>query len=125
MSGQLPTPSQTSWLAYDVVVGQLEAEHTVLGGYSAQARAPLQKPLRSQLAGRSVAHSSPGSVLFGTGSQKPRRPVCAQLSQVPPQRALQHTPSLQKPSAHSASPAAPALHGWPGDFLHTPPVAHW
>jgi hypothetical protein len=51
-------------------------------------------------------------------SQKPRWATWLHRSQVPPQRASQQTPSLQKPEAHSPS----ATQELPWTRLHTPPA---
>src|SRR5258705_3369394 len=51
-------------------------------------------------------------------SQKPARPDALHVSQVPPQRPSQQNPSVQKPLAHSLSPA----HAAPCGRTHSPLV---
>jgi hypothetical protein len=63
-----------------------------------------------------VAHSPSGSRLATMASQKPTRPDWVHLSQVPLHAPSQHTPSAQKPDAHSVD----TLQFVPCAFLQTP-----
>jgi hypothetical protein len=78
----------------------------------------LHEPEPSQLV--PAAHSASGSVAVVTKAQVPLlAPVLAAVHamQVAPQALLQHTPSTQKPLAHSLA----AVHAVPLTFLAT----HW
>jgi hypothetical protein len=73
-------------------------------------------------------HTARGSTAFmSTGQQVPPRPGRAHETQPPAHATLQHTPSAQKPDAHSV----PILHVAPFIFLpqlpltHCWPTAHW
>ena len=86
-----------------ISVSQVAEAHSVLAAYSWHERLPEQLPVWPQVEAARATHSSSGSVLPGIGSQKPTRPDITQLSQVPPHRDSQQTPSVQNPLAHSRS----------------------
>jgi hypothetical protein len=77
---------------------------------------PLHTPLRSHEAAPSSGHSRSGSAPSGIAEQVPTLPVRLHFSHVPEHRVLQHTPSAQKPVAHSE----PREQVCPSDFLQTP-----
>jgi hypothetical protein len=65
---------------------------------------PSQTPVCPHDAALSVRHSLWGSAFpAATGQQVPIRPLWLQLTQAPRHATLQHSPSVQKPEAHSAS----------------------
>jgi len=79
----------------------LQSASTAHGARQA-ATVPLQWPR---------PHSAAGSVRAGTVAQVPTAPRRLHASHIPPHAPLQHTPSTQKPDAHSldapqASPGA-------------------
>jgi hypothetical protein len=114
-SRQDPKPSHVSaTVAVEPV--QLARAQAVPPGWRAQARAPLQRPLVPQEAGADAGHSLPESAPSASASQKPARPAWLHRSQVPPQRASQQTPSVQKPLAQPTS----ATQGWPCASLQAP-----
>jgi hypothetical protein len=93
------------------------APQLVPEGQSAQAPAPSQEPVVPQVEADVAAHSSSGSLPAAIGPQVPSAPppflAAEQAWQSPVQAALQHTPSAQKPEAHSlpAPHAAPSACG--------------
>jgi hypothetical protein len=77
-----------------------------------------QEPVLPQVAAASVGHSLSGSVPAGSASQNPARPTWLHFSHVPPQRASQQTPSVQKPLAQAAS----TVHAAPVAVRQRPPA---
>jgi hypothetical protein len=112
---QAPPPLQR-FAARDALPGSHDGgAQTVFAGWSAHVRLPLQTPVFAHVDAASVTHSLSGSSPGATASQKPARVGRLHDSQTPRQRSAQHTPSWQKPLAHSVS----TEHCWPRDFLQT------
>jgi hypothetical protein len=112
----VPVPSHVWATLLVVVSAQMDARQTAPGGYSLHLRPPSHTPLRLHDAAPSSGHSPSGSVPSGTAVQTPTLPARLHFSHVPPHRALQQTPSAQKPLKHSPSPPQAK----PSFFLHTP-----
>src|SRR5689334_13204383 len=106
-------PSQVSGLFDIAAPSQLRAAHSVPAENSWQLAVPEHTPVLPQVAAASVAHSSSGSSPAGIGEHTPALPARLHFSQVPPQRASQHTPSAQMPVMHSPS----AVHAAAAGFL--------
>ena len=110
--------------AVKVLPEQLAKRHPVLVDHVAHAPAPLHVPLleQSPLAGSLALQRDFGSLPpAGTGEQVPSLPFTLQLWHRLPDEAsvhaeLQHTPSVQKPLAHSV----PLVHALPFEALQAP-----
>ena len=116
---QAPLPLQTRWLLDTLVLAHEAVAQTVPAGHTWHERDPEQAPVRPQVDGSWVEHSLAGSSPTGMGSQWPARPLSTQLSQMPPHRDSQQTPSVQNPVAQSVSTAQVV----PVDVRHAP-LAH-
>jgi hypothetical protein len=77
--------------------------HTVSGPYFAQAPKPSQAPVWPHFVAPLSLQTWRGSgTPWSMGQQVPTRPVWLQLTHAPWQATAQHTPSVQKPDAHSS-----------------------
>ena len=130
---QVPTPSHAEGGMNSVAApAHPPRAQTVPTAYLAHPPCPLQKPLSPQVSGGSRRHTSCGSgTPAGAGRHSPTNSGRAQLTHGPLQARLQHTPSAQKPEAHSV----PLAQGTPTSAStqpvwgqHTPathrPVSH-
>jgi hypothetical protein len=76
--------------------------HTVSARKRAQPPIPSQAPVVPQVLGACTAQMPRGSgLLVSTGQHVPSRPGWLQVRQAPAHATLQHSPSAQKPDAHS------------------------
>lgn len=111
-SWQVPCPSQTRAVFWVTLAAQLAAPHGVFSGKRAQAPAPSQRPVVSQ-----VETSFAGQRESGTPApkslQRPTESASLHDRHAPVQATLQQYPSAQWPEAQSSLPPG---HGKPFSF---------
>jgi hypothetical protein len=113
----LPPPQEAPSTFFAVQVPPAPQKNPALQSASAAQAARQAEALPSH---QVLPHSLEGSVRAPSGVQAPEVPERLQASQVPPQAALQQTPSAQLPEAHWF----PALQAWPsGPFATQLPEA--
>jgi hypothetical protein len=124
---QAPRPSHVPGVLRRVPVHEA-AMQIVSAAYFSQPPKPSHVPVVPQLAAPWSTHWPRGSAApVSMGQQVPLRSGSAHETQPPPQATLQHTPSAQKPDAHSPPfvqfapfifiPQLPETHCWP--FAHS------
>jgi hypothetical protein len=113
VEAQTPAPSQRK---ADVSVDPVQpiSWQIVPAGYLSHAPVPSHMPVEPQVDAAATGHSSRGSVPTCALTQVPTVPWPAQVTHTPVQAAPQHTPSAQKPLAHSPAIAHEDPSGLPG-----------